>query len=98
MDSDIFMGQNTSTKIYVELGGINGTHRQLQFDKRKKEGDLCYHCNNMLGHVADSKQHNFQSQVSRAIGDVKAISFLWMKARAGISDLDWKERGKFRCF
>ncbi|KAJ0575244.1 putative RNA-directed DNA polymerase [Helianthus annuus] len=38
------------------------------------------------------------THVSRAVGDVKALSFLWMKARAGKMELVWKEWGKFNCF
>ncbi|KAJ0619222.1 putative RNA-directed DNA polymerase [Helianthus annuus] len=38
------------------------------------------------------------TQVSRAVGDIKAISFFWVKARAGKTDLDWKKWSEFRCF
>ncbi|KAJ0513971.1 putative reverse transcriptase zinc-binding domain-containing protein [Helianthus annuus] len=38
------------------------------------------------------------THVSRAVGDIKVLSFLWVKARAGKTDLDWKECGEFSCF
>ncbi|KAJ0547678.1 hypothetical protein HanIR_Chr08g0374861 [Helianthus annuus] len=38
------------------------------------------------------------THVSRAVGDIKAISFLWVKARAGKSELEWEEWCRFSCF
>ncbi|XP_021971289.1 uncharacterized protein LOC110866451 [Helianthus annuus] len=38
------------------------------------------------------------TNVSRAVGDIKALSFLWVKSRAGKKELSWKEWGEFSCF
>ncbi|MFS7958512.1 hypothetical protein Hanom_Chr07g00679491 [Helianthus anomalus] len=38
------------------------------------------------------------THVTRAVGDVKALSFLWMKARAGKVNLDWKDWCSFSGF
>ncbi|XP_021984670.1 uncharacterized protein LOC110880455 [Helianthus annuus] len=38
------------------------------------------------------------TNISRAIGDIKAISFLWVKERAGRRDLEWGAWGDFSCF
>ncbi|KAJ0511325.1 putative reverse transcriptase zinc-binding domain-containing protein [Helianthus annuus] len=38
------------------------------------------------------------TQISRAISDIKALSYLWIKARAGFVDLEWKEWVEFKYF
>ncbi|KAJ0864687.1 putative reverse transcriptase zinc-binding domain-containing protein [Helianthus annuus] len=36
------------------------------------------------------------SQISKAVGDIKAVSFLWVKARTGKKNLGWIEWSEFK--